>query len=414
MATYDLLIAGGRVIDPASSIDGLRDIGIVGGRIASVEQSIEQSDARQVIDVSGLVVTPGLVDIHTHLFFTGGNPHALVGDWSVQPDPLAFRTGVTTLVDAGSAGWRNFGIFRTTVIDRAATRVLALVNISGYGMIRDSSEQGDFNPGAVAAVHANHADVVVGVKTAHYREPDWRSVDAAIGAGEMARIPVMVDFGSFLPERPYHELVSDWLRPGDISTHIFKSAVPWIDEGGRLFSYLTAARQRGIRFDLGHGGGGFVFRNAVPAVANGFVPDSISTDMHGNSVTGPMMDMPALMSKMMAVGMPLSAVVEASTCGAADVIGRPELGRLSPGSDADLAVFALDEGAFGFADTRGGRLEGSTRFTCELTVREGKVVWDLNARQARDYRELGPRYGMNSIDSYIVPSPAGQSRVEGR
>lgn len=402
---YDLVLAGGRLIDPDSGVDRVTDVAITGDRIAAIEKSIPAEATRRRIDVSGLVVTPGLVDMHAHVFFTGGNPHALAGDWSVQPDVLAIRSGVTTLVDAGSAGWRNFGIFRATVIERAQTRVLAIVNISGYGMIREGAEQGDFDPDAVARVHASNPDLVVGVKSAHYLGKGWDSIDSALSAGRLAGVPVMVDFGRFHPQRTYVELLEAKLRPGDIATHIFHAAVPWVDERtGRVFDYLRAARERGVRFDLGHGGGGFVFRSAAPAVEQGFFPDAISTDAHGNSVLGPMADLPTVMSKMLAIGMPLEHVIAATTAIPADVIGRSELGRASVGSEADLAVFAIEEGEFGFADTRGARVAGSQRLHCELTVRSGSVLWDRNARQAVDYRELGPRYGIKDEDTYSPPA----------
>jgi len=187
---------------------------------------------------------------------------------------------VTTMVDAGSSGWRNFEFLRTTVIDRAKTRVLALINIAGLGMITDAVEQADFNPDEVARLARKHRDVVVGVKSAHYQSPDWKSVDQAVAAGRAAGIPIMVDFGYFLPERPYWRLVTEHLRPGDISTHCFRAPAPWVDEKGKLYEYFHKARARGVIFDVGHGGGSFVFRNAVPAVAQGFYPDSISTDLH--------------------------------------------------------------------------------------------------------------------------------------
>lgn len=401
---YDLVLAGGRLLDPATGTDRVADIGIHAGRVAAIEPGIRVERARRRVDVTGLIVTPGLVDLHAHVFFTGGNPHAIAGDWSVQPDPLAIPSGVTTLVDAGSSGWRNLAIFRATVIERAVTRVLAMVNISGYGMIRDGAEQGDFDPGAVARVHAAHSDVVVGIKSAHYLGEGWDSIDAAVRAGELAGIPVMVDFGRFHRNRTYRELLGSRLRPGDITTHIFHTAVPWVDERtGRLFDYLQDARDRGIRFDLGHGGGGFVFRSAVPAIEQGFYPDAISTDAHGNSVIGPMMDLPTVMSKMLAAGMPLTEVIAASTVRPADTIGRPELGRVTVGGEADLAVFALREGVFGFADTRGGRIDGTWRLECELTLRAGRIVWDRDGRQASDYRALPARYGMRGIDVYDDP-----------
>ena len=251
-----------------------------------------------------------MTDLHTHLYYTAGNPESWAGDNSVQPDAFSFRTEVTTMVDAGSSGWRNFEAFRGEVIERARTRVLALINIAGLGMITDAVEQGDFKPSEVARLAKKHKDVVVGVKSAHYQKPDWESVDRALEAGKLAGIPIMVDFGYFLKERPYWRLVTERLRPGDITTHMYRAPAPYVDDNGKLFPYLAEARKRGVLFDVGHGGGSFVFRNAAPAIAQGFYPDSISTDLHTGSMNGTMIDMPTTMSKMLAMGMPLEAVVE--------------------------------------------------------------------------------------------------------
>ncbi len=168
---FDLLLRGGRIIDPRNNRDGIFDLAIRNGTIAAIESSIDPKRAKKSVEVKGLLLTPGLIDIHAHVFYTAGNPGAWAGDLSVQPDAHSFRTGVTTMVDAGSSGWRNFEIFRSTVIDRAKTRVLAMVNIAGFGMISDATEQGDFDPYAVARLAAKHKDVIVGVKSAHYQEP---------------------------------------------------------------------------------------------------------------------------------------------------------------------------------------------------------------------------------------------------
>ena len=237
---YDLLLQGGHVIDPKNGIDALMDVAVRDGKIARVAARMDPAMARKVIDVKGLYVTPGLVDLHTHNFYTPGNRDAWAGDNSVQPDAFSFRTGVTTMCDAGSSGWRNFETFRHTVIDRAKTRMLAFINIAGLGMITDVTEQEkhDFKPEEIARLARKHKDVVVGVKSAHYQKPDWASVDRAVEAGKMAGIPVMVDFGYFLPERPYWQLVTEHLRPGDISTHMYRGPVPYVDKQGKLFDYL--------------------------------------------------------------------------------------------------------------------------------------------------------------------------------
>lgn len=403
-AQYDLLLKGGHVIDPRNNINGLRDVAIRDGKIAAVAPVIEASAARRTIDLNGLYVTPGLVDLHTHLFATTGIKGAWAGDDSVLPDGFSFRTGVTTMVDAGSSGSRNFETFRHTVIDRANTRVLALINISGLGMITDVAEQepSDMRPAEVARLARKHNDVVVGVKSAHYQKPDWTSVDRAIEAGRLADIPIMVDFGYFMRERPYWRLVAERLRPSDISTHMFRGSVPYVDDQGKLLDYLKQARARGVKFDVGHGGGSFVMRNAAPAIALGFYPDSISTDLHGGSMNAGMMDMPTTMSKLMALGLPLEEAVRRATWNPAQMIRRTELGHLSPGAVADVAAWKLLEGDFGFADASGGRVTGRQRLLCELTLKDGGISWNWNARGAVDYRKLGPTYGMREGIDFIV------------
>jgi len=403
--TYDLLLKGGHLIDPRNRIDAPRDIAITAGRVAAVERDIPASRARQTLDVRGLTLTPGLIDIHAHLFHASGVPNAWAGDNSVQPDAFSFRTGCTTMVDAGSAGWRNFEQFRTMVIDRATTRVLSFINIAGFGMISDATEQGDFDAKAVARLAAKHKDIVVGVKTAHYQKPDWESVDRALDAGRLANIPIMVDFGYFLPQRPYYQLVGEKMRPGDISTHCFRGPVPWVDEQGKLYDYLRQARARGIVFDVGHGGGSFVFRNAAPAVAQGMAPDTISTDLHTGSMNAAMQDMPTTMSKMMSIGMPLADVIKASTWRAAQVIRHEELGHLTPGAIADIAGWQLLNGAYTFYDAYGGSAVGRQRLHCELTLKDGKVVWNWNGRGQGDWKKLAPDYGVRKDLEQIVRPP---------
>ena len=402
---YDLLLKGGHVIDRRNNIDAPMDVAIAGGKIAAVAPTLDAAAAREVVDVSGLYVTPGLIDIHVHVYATTGMRNAWAGDNSVLPDGFSFRTGVTTMVDAGSSGWRNFEDFRDRVIDRARTRVLAMLNIVGMGMITDAIEQNvhDMDVKVTGEMALRHKDVVVGIKSAHYQGPEWVSVDRAVEAGKIAGVPVMVDFGYFREERPYYQLVTERLRPGDLSTHMFRGPVPYVDADGRLLAYLARARERGVLFDVGHGGGSFVFRNAVPAVQQGFYPDAISTDLHTGSMNGAMMDMPTTMSKFLVMGMPLAEVVARSTDAPARAIQRPELGHLSPGAEADVAVLRVMEGRFRYADGSRGTLEGDRRILAELTVKAGRVVWDWNARTGTDYRQLPPGYGVRDVDRVILP-----------
>ena len=402
---YQLLLKGGHVIDPRNNIDALMDVAIADGKIAAVQANIDPAAASTVADVTGLYVTPGLIDIHVHLFATTGMRNAWAGDNSVLPDGFSFRSGVTTMVDAGSSGWRNFEDFRGRVLDRARTRVLAMLNIVGLGMMTDVPEQNvlDMDAKATAQMAQKHRDVVVGVKSAHYMGPEWVSVDRAIEAGTAAKIPVMVDFGYFREERPYYRLVTERLRPGDISTHMFRGPVPYVDDGGKLLDYLARARQRGVLFDVGHGGGSFVFRNAVPAIKNGFHPDTISTDLHTGSMNGAMMDMATTMSKVLVMGVPLRDVVRQSTDTPARAIGRSELGHLSVGAEADVAVLRVQEGAFRYADGSRGTLDGNRRITCELTLKAGSVAWDWNSRTGTDYRKMPGDYGVRPVDKVIRP-----------
>jgi len=258
-AQYDLVLKGGHVIDPKNGIDAQMDVAVTGNKIAAVAPDIAASQAKKIIDAHGLYVTPGLVDIHTHLFFTTGAGGAWAGDESIQPDAFSFRTGVTT---HGRCGQRRLARLRNLPPFRDRSRQNARVRVHQHLRSRhahDAAEQetSEFQPEQVARLAKKHRDVVVGVKSAHYQKPDWASVDRAVEAGKLAGIPVMVDFGWFLPERPYWQLVTQHLRPGDISTHCFRAPVPWVDEHGKLYDYLRQARKRGVIFDVGHGGGSF-------------------------------------------------------------------------------------------------------------------------------------------------------------
>ena len=403
--SYDLILKGGHLIDPKNNVDSPRDLALNNGQVAAVDTDIPVDRAGRVVDVSGLYVTPGLVDIHTHMYATAGNRDAWAGDNSILPDGFSFRAGVTTMMDTGSAGWRNFDDFRFRVLDRFKTRMFALVNIVCQGMNTNVVEQNvhDMDPQQTAAVAHENADVVVGIKTAHYYGPDWTSVDRTLAAATKADMPCMIDFGHFRRERPYHELVTQRLRADDISTHMYRASVPWIDEKGKVLSYLQRARDRGILFDVGHGAGSFVFRNAVPAMAQGFYPDSISTDLHTSSMNGDMIDMVTTMSKFLAMGMPLFDVVRLSTISAAKVINHPELGHLSVGSAGDVAVLKLLSGSFGYSDVSGGKIEGSQRLVCDMTLKDGEIVYDWNARAATDYREMGDLYGLREVDHVVLP-----------
>jgi dihydroorotase len=394
---YTLLIKGGHVIDARHGIDGVRDVAIADGRIAAVAADIPASEAERVVDAAGLYVTPGLIDIHAHVFW-GTDPHAQYGGGpsSVPPDSHSFRSGQTTLVDVGGAGWRTFPTFKEQVIDRSRTRVLAFLNIVGSGMRGGPVEQdlGDMDAKLTAQRARQFRDHVVGVKVAHYQGSEWDPVTRAVDAGRQADIPVMVDFGGNIPPQSLDALLNTHLRPGDIFTHMYahvRGREPIVNAQGQVEPFVLAARRRGVLFDVGHGGGSFLFRQAVPATQQGFYPDVISTDLHIGSMNGGMKDILNVMSKMLNLGMPLADVIRANTSRAAESIKRTDLGHLGVGAEADVAVLAVRQGTFGFVDSGGGQMPGTQKLECEVTVRAGQVVWDLNGRSRPLWSEEGTR-----------------------
>ena len=400
---YDLLLKGAHVIDPKNKISAVRDVAIRDGLIAAIAPSIPPAQARKLVNVSGLYLTPGLIDLHAHVFAGSEGKGLAGGHSSIFPDDFALRTGVTTVVDAGSSGRRNFAAFKATVIDRARTRVLALLNIGGSGMPGDSHEQdvSDMDAKAAASLAMANRDTIVGFKVAHYLGPDWTPVERGVEAGTLANLPVMIDFGDFRPERPFQDLVLKKLRPGDIYTHCFYAPVPMLDENGRLSPYLFDARKRGILFDVGHGGAAFEFRQAVPAVKQGFPPDSISTDIHSGSINAGMKDQLNVMSKFLNMGMPIDDVILRTTWNPARIIHREQIGHLSVGAIADIAVLRIEKGQYGFVDSYGAGMSGTLRLVNELTVASGKIVYDLNGITRERWDRLG-KY-----------QPQGDSRWDG-
>jgi dihydroorotase len=391
---YDLLLKGGHVIDPRNGTSAVRDLAIAEGKVAALAPRIDPADAFKTVDVSGLYVVPGLVDIHVHVFAGTGEKGSYAGDNSLYPDGYTLRAGVTTVADAGCAGWRNFEEFKLRVIDRAKTRVLAFLNIVGHGMRGEAFEQNlaDMEAGPTAEMALRHKGLIVGVKTAHYAGPEWAPVERAVEAGTRADIPVMVDFGVNRAERPVAELVTRKLRPGDIYTHVYSGLRNEQDESGHVNPGLREGRKRGVIFDVGHGGGSFAWGIAVPAVKEGFLPDSISTDLHVGSMNSGMKDLPNVMSKFLALGLSLDDVVRRATWNPAREIKHEELGHLSVGALADVTVLRLESGHFGFVDSFGARMRGSQKLVCELTLRDGKVVYDLNGITRPDWDTLPRGY----------------------
>ena len=396
----DLVLQGGQVIDPANGIHRPMDVGIAAGKISRVSPSIPSGEAAQTVDVSGLLVTPGILDIHTHVYPYRTSSKSYVE--SVNADAHLFSAGVTTTVDAGTAGWKRFWDFKENIIDHARVRILAFLNIASHGMIDGDSEQtlADMNPEVVASLVQAYPEIIVGIKTAHYwtNKPwdalhtPWASVERAVEAGELCGKPVMVDFWPRPPERSYPDLILNKLRPGDIHTHVFAQQFPILSAAGKANDFLFAARERGVRFDLGHGAGSFWFRNAVPAIRDGFPPDTISTDLHMGNINGPVVSMLNTMSKCLCMGMPLEEVIQRSTVLPAQLIGRPEFGTLSVGAAADVAVFNLLEGTFGYTDCGRVKMTGTHKLECRLTLRAGQIVYDPNGMSMPEWEHAPASY----------------------
>jgi dihydroorotase len=391
--TYDIILKGGHVIDPKNKIDAVMDLAIKDKKIAMVAKSIDDKEAKKVINVKGLYVTPGILDIHVHVYYGNNMDQGLMdGPSSVLPDAFSFRAGVTTMVDVGSSGFRTFPKFKETSIDGSQTRILALLNIAGEGMRGGPFEQTTKDMSARRAVEVakKYPDVIVGFKLAHYSGHEWGPVDSLVAAGKLANLPVMVDFGGATPPLSLEDLLLKRFKPGDIFTHAYAyfpdTRESVIDENGKVKPFIFEAQKKGIKFDVGHGGGSFRWKVAVPSVQQGFIADAISSDLHTGSMNGGMKDMSNLMSKFLALGLPLQDVINRSTWIPAQMINRPALGNLSIGTEADVAVFSISKGDFGFVDIGTDKIKGTQKMVAELTLRAGRVVWDLNGLAATEFK----------------------------
>jgi dihydroorotase len=366
-----LTIRGGRVIDPAQAIDGRFDVSIVDGRIAAVSapDARQRIAGEQVEDAEGLVVVPGLIDLHGHWY--EGSPYGI--------DTRAnLRGGVTTAVDAGTAGFSNFDEFRRHTIDPSVARILAFVHVAAAGLV--TSVVGELvdlryaRPRETAAIVTEHRDAVVGVKVRLGTEACGANVDAALDAAlEAARLagtPLM----AHIAEGAEVRAVLPRLRPGDVVTHAFTESGPGIlGDDGRLLPEAHAARRRAVWFDVGHGCGSFSWRVAAQALAEGFGPDTISTDLHRYSIERPVVDLPTTMSKFLALGMSLPEVIGATTASPAGILGRSDLGSLRPGNPGDVSVLRIEDLAGELTDSNGVRRSVPTRLRPVLTVVGGVV-----------------------------------------
>ncbi|MBR9999169.1 MAG: amidohydrolase/deacetylase family metallohydrolase [Cyclobacteriaceae bacterium] len=383
----DLLIKGGHVVDPGNNLNSTMDVAVSDGKIFRVAPDISAENVDRVIDATGLYVVPGLIDPHTHVF-VGSNDGFADGFSSVSPDDITLKAGITTVVDAGTSGWRNFQAFREQVIDRSITRVLSFLNIAGSGMTGFPTEEdiNDMDARMTSLVIRQYPDIIVGVKIGHYRGSEWTPFDRALEAGRLAGVPLLVE--CHLPMLPLEEILAR-MRRGDIYTHSFCTASDrtcLLDEKGRIRDYVLEAREKGIRFDVGHGGAMFHFAVAMPAMEQGFLPDSFGSDLHRFSMNSGMKNMLDIMSKFLNLGMAFEDIIFRATWNTANSINRTDLGHLSEGAVADIAVLNIKKGKFGFIDTRKQVMQGDRRLEAELTIREGKVVWDQNGLAADEFK----------------------------
>ena len=370
---YDLLVKGGTVVDPSQGLNAPRDIGIQGGKIAALETGIAEARSKEVIDASGLLVTPGLLDLHVHVFW--GASH-----YGVSPDPAVVARGVTTALDAGSAGARTFPAFRKYVLERSFTRLYALLNISAMGMI--SPKIGELEDlrwadvdEAVETVRANR-DRILGIKvrlsTAQAGDSDVEVLKRAIAAAETLGVFVMIHVGR--THTRLEQLLS-MLRSGDVVTHSFHGREEGIlDDAGRVREGAWEAQRRGIIFDVGHGRGSFSFDTVEKALSQGFYPGNISSDLHVYNIEGPVFDHLNVLSKFMHLGMSVGDVIRLTTETAAKTMGNGDrLGTLKIGAEADVTIMGLEEGRFTFTDSMGVSVQGGRRLRHVRAVRAGRV-----------------------------------------
>lgn len=371
---YDLLIKGGQVLDPAAGLTGNLDVAVSAGTIVAVEPGLDPQDARRTVDVDGAFVVPGLIDLHVHSFWG-------CGFWGLEHEPIAIRTGVTTAVDAGSAGGYNLAGFRRYVIERERIRTLVFLNMSSIGLTAPVNELMDLYyadaPLAERTAREN-SDLVVGLKVRlnpnisgdHGLEALERTVEVA----QRLELPVMVHVAGRPPE--LGEILAR-LRRGDIITHCCNMrANKIVDDAGRIRADVRQARARGVLLDVGHGQGSFGFQVAEQILAEGIFPDTISSDLHAHNVAGPVFDLPTTMSKFLNLGMPLEEVIASVTSRAAAAIGRKaRLGTLSPGTPADIAAVAVERGQFPLIDSHHNERTGDRRLVNHLTVAGGRVLY---------------------------------------
>jgi dihydroorotase len=386
---FDLILKGGRVIDPSQNHDGVADVAFAGGKVAKIGSNLPADTGTEVRDVSGYIVSPGLIDLHTHVYWGGTS-------LGIDAEEFCRLSGVTTAIDTGSAGPGNFAGFRKHVIEPSAVRILAYLHVSFAGiyafsktvMVGESAELRLMAPAEAVAVADANRDVIIGIKVRVGQRSSGTSgiapLDIALQAAEAAGLPLMCHL-DFPP--PRYEDVVDKLRPGDVLTHCFRPFpnTP-VDHQGKVKDAALRARARGVKFDVGHGMGSFDFKVARAMLANGFPPDTISSDIHALCIDGPVFDQVTTLSKFLCMGMPLKDVIASTTVNAATALKRPELGSLKPGSVGDATILSIQDGQFDYVDVVGEHMAGDKKIVSEGVVIGGK--W-WHARDKAKFRPVG-------------------------
>jgi len=377
--TYDLVIAGGHVIDPANGLSGRFDVAVKDGRIAAVEPSIPADRAARVLDAGGQVVTPGLVDLHTHVYW--GATY-----WGIEADPVAARTGVTTWLDVGSSGGYSFPGFREYIVNRSKAHVYALLNLSSIGLIAPSWELSNpdyWDVDLAAEVVERNRDVILGIKARIDRQTTRgvgiAPLERARELADRVGLPLMTHIGI---GPPTIDEVLALLRPGDILTHCFTgNDMKVVDDTGHVLPELRRLHDAGVILDVGHGTGSFSFETAEAMLADGIKPDVISSDIHQMAVQGPMFDLPTTLSKFLGLGLALEDVIACATVNAAKAVHLDRAGTLTPGCAADIALFRVDEGEYWFYDVGMEERTGGQSLVSTHTLIGGEVLERIPERE---------------------------------
>ena len=389
LARYDLLITGGDVLDPAAGFDGKFDVAIAGGRIAAIEPSIDPARADRVIDASGQIVTPGLVDLHTHIYWG-------VTYWGIEADPVAARTGVTTWLDVGSAGAYTFPGFRRYIAEPNRVRTYCLLNLSSIGLVAPSWEFQNPNHWDVDLAEKivnDNRDIILGIK-ARIDPNTTRGVgiaplERARELADRVKLPLMIHFGDGSPTL---DEILPFTRPGDILTHCFRGGDNAVAKAGEpVHPDIKRLHEAGLILDIGHGTGSFSYATTEAALADGFMPDVISSDIHQLAVQGPMFDLPVTLSKFLNLGMSLPDVIERATGRAAAAMNRPDLGTIKPGSVADVALFRIEEGDYTFYDIQMASRKGTKLLVNTLTLLDGEELPRLPEKERMIWANLPPQ-----------------------